>query len=133
MSGIAIKMLLHDRAKYLGLIFGIAFATMLMSNQMSVFVSLMLRTASQIIDAREADIWVMDPRVQYVDEIEPLTDVQLQRVRSVEGVEWAVPLLKGLGVAHTHDGALQQVIVMGWTTRRLSASRQICSSAPSLI
>jgi putative ABC transport system permease protein len=113
MYGIAVKMLLHDRAKYLGLIFGIAFSTMLMSNQVSIFVCLMERTASQIIDAREADIWVMDPRVQYVDEIEPLTDVQLQRVRSVEGVEWTVPLFKGFGVAHTHDGALQQVIVMG--------------------
>jgi putative ABC transport system permease protein len=67
-------MLLGDRAKYIGLIFGIAFSTMLMSNQVAIFTGLMLRTASQILDAREADIWVMDPRVEYADEIEPMTD-----------------------------------------------------------
>ena len=91
MNGVALKILLGDRAKYLGLIFGIAFSTMLMSNQISIFAGLMLRTAGQILDAREADIWVMDPRVEYVDEIEPMTDMQLGRVRGVEGR----PVLQG--------------------------------------
>ena len=77
MDGVALKMLFGDRAKYIGLIFGIAFSTMLMSNQVSIFTRLMLRTASQILDVREADIWVMDPRVEYVDEVEPMTDTQL--------------------------------------------------------
>jgi len=113
MNGIALKILLGDRAKYIGLIFGIAFSTMLMSNQISIFTGLMLRTAHQILDAREADIWVMDPRVEYVDEIEPMTDTQLGRVRGVEGVDWAVPFFKGLTVAHTRDGILQQVILLG--------------------
>src|SRR5262245_17733826 len=66
MDRVALKILLGDRAKYIGLIFGIAFSTMLMSNQISIFSGLMLRTASQILDAREADVWVMDPRVEYV-------------------------------------------------------------------
>ena len=113
MNGVALRMLLGDRAKYMGLIFGIAFSTMLMSNQVSIFTGLMLRTASQILDAREADIWVMDPRVEYVDEIEPLTDTQLERVRGITGVEWAVPFYKGLTVAHARDGLLQQVILLG--------------------
>ncbi len=113
MNGVALTMLLGDRAKYIGLVFGIAFSTMLMSNQISIFAGLMSRTASQILDAREADIWVMDPRVLYVDEIEPMTDTQLGRVRGVEGVEWAVPFHKGLTVAHTQGGMLQQVILLG--------------------
>ena len=60
MNGIALRILLGDRAKYIGLIFGIAFSTMLMSNQISIFAGLMLRTAGQILDAREADIgsWI---------------------------------------------------------------------------
>jgi putative ABC transport system permease protein len=113
MNNVALRILLGDRAKYVGLIFGIAFSTMLMSNQTSIFVGLMLRTANQILDAREADIWVMDPRVDYVDEIEPMTDTQLARVRGVVGVDWAVPFFKGLTVAHTRDGMLQQVILLG--------------------
>jgi len=113
MNGVALRILLGDRAKYIGLIFGIAFSTMLMSNQISIFAGLMLRTAGQILDAREADIWVMDPRVEYVDEIEPMTDMQLGRVRGVDGVDWAVPFFKGLTVAHTRDGMLQQIILLG--------------------
>jgi putative ABC transport system permease protein len=113
MNGVALIMLFGDRAKFLGLVFGIAFSTMLMSNQISIFAGLMSRTASQILDVREADIWVMDPRVEYVDEIEPMTDTQLGRVRGVEGVEWAVPFYKGLTVAHTREGMLQQVILLG--------------------
>jgi len=113
MNSVALGILLGDRTKYVGLIFGIAFSTMLMSNQTSIFLGLMLRTANQILDAREADIWVMDPCVEYVDEIEPMTDTQLARVRGVDGVDWAVPFLKGLTVAHTRDGILQQVILLG--------------------
>ena len=83
----------------------------------------MLRTANQILDAREADIWVMDPRVDYVDEIEPMTDTQLARVRGVDGVDWAVPFLKGLTVAHTRDGILQQVILLGVDDSTLTSIR----------
>src|SRR5919108_351824 len=96
MSWIALKMLTGDRAKYLGIIFGVAFASLLMAQQMSMFVGVMLRTTSQIRDVQEADLWVMDPRVQYVEEIKPLPDTDLQRVRGVPGVAWAVPLAKGL-------------------------------------
>jgi len=113
MNSVALRILLGDRAKYIGLIFGIAFSTMLMSNQISIFAGLMLRTAGQILDAREADVWVMDPRVEYIDEIEPMTDMQLGRVRGVDGVDWAVPFFKGLTVAHTRDGMLQQIILLG--------------------
>src|ERR1700712_2341446 len=134
MDGVALKMLLGDRAKYLGLIFGIAFSTMLMSNQVSIFVGLMLRTASQILDVREADIWVMDPRVQYVDEVEPMIDTQLQRVRGVAGVDWAVPFYKNLAVAHGTDGFLQQVILLGVDDATLIgvAPRMILGSVANL-
>jgi putative ABC transport system permease protein len=134
MNGVALRILLGDRAKYIGLIFGIAFSTMLMSNQISIFTGLMLRTAGQIIDAREADIWVMDPRVEYVDEIEPMTDMQLGRVRGVDGVDWAVPFFKGLTVAHTRDGMLQQIILLGVDDATLTgvAPRLVLGSAENL-
>jgi putative ABC transport system permease protein len=134
MNRVALKMLLGDPAKYIGLIFGIAFSTMLVSNQISIFAGLMLRTASQILDAREADIWVMDPRVEYVDEIEPMTDTQLGRVRGVDGVDWAVPFFKGLTVAHAPDGLLQQVILLGVDDATLTgvAPRLVLGSVESL-
>ncbi|MEN3951203.1 FtsX-like permease family protein [Iodidimonas sp. SYSU 1G8] len=110
---VALKMLTGDRAKYFALIFGIAFATLLMSQQISIFIGLMNRTASQVLDVREADVWVMDPRVNYIDEVEALPDEALGRVRSVQGVEWAVPFYKGLAIFRTSDGLVNQVSLIG--------------------
>lgn len=113
MNFVAIKMLTGDRAKYLGLIFAIAFSTFLLENQSSIFAGIMKRTTSQIIDVTDADIWVMDPQTQYVDEVKSLTENDLYRVRGVPGVEWAVRLFKGNARATAPDGKFRQVILMG--------------------
>jgi putative ABC transport system permease protein len=113
MLRVALKMLTGDAAKYLGLVFGVAFAVMLMAQQGAVFVGLMLRTANQVIDVHDADIWVMDPRGIYVDETEPMPESALWRVRGVAGVDWATAFFKGLTVARAPDGRLQQVLLMG--------------------
>lgn len=114
MNFVAWQMLTGDRAKYLGLIFAIAFSTFLMSHQTSIFCGLMNRTRSQILDVKDAEIWVMDPKTQYLDEVKALPEQDVYRVRSVSGVEWAVPLLKGTARAKVHtDGKFRAVILMG--------------------
>lgn len=110
---VALRMLTGDRAKYVGLIFGVAFATLLMSQQVSIFIGLMTRTANQVLEVRDADVWVMDPRVNYVDEVEPLREVELNRVRGVAGVGYAAPLYKGLVILRTPNGLLNQVNLVG--------------------
>jgi putative ABC transport system permease protein len=113
MRFIAWQMLTGDKAKYLGLIFAIAFSTFLMSHQVSIFCGLMNRTAAQIDDIVDANIWVMDAKTQYLDEVKALTDQDLFRIRGVEGVEWAVPLFKGTSRAKGPDGRFRGVILMG--------------------
>ncbi|MBX7103239.1 MAG: ABC transporter permease [Gemmataceae bacterium] len=104
MNWVALKMLTGDRAKYLGIIFGVAFATLLMTQQISIFAGIMRRTASQILDVRDADIWVMDRKTRFIDEVPALPDGDLQRVRGVPGVEWAVKLFKGQVSAKLVEG-----------------------------
>jgi len=113
MDYVALKMLTGDRAKYLGLVFTIAFASFLLANQISIFAGVIKRTASQVLDVVDADIWVMDPATQYIDEIQPLKDTDLLRVRGVTGVEWGVRLFKGLPRMRSPDGSFRQVILMG--------------------
>lgn len=113
MNWVAIKMLIGDRGKYIGILLGITFASLLITHQTSTFVGLMSRTFGAITDMGLPDIWVMDPKVQFIDDIKPLQDTQLYRVRSVEGVEWAVPLYKGLLKARLENGNFQTCIVMG--------------------
>jgi putative ABC transport system permease protein len=113
MRNIAIKMLLGDRAKYFGLVFGVTFATMLMAQQVSIFIGLMARTAGAIYAVTEPDIWVMDSRVRYIEEVEPMRDIELSNVRSVKGIEWAVPFYKGISTIRMQDGLTQQVQLIG--------------------
>ena len=94
-SWIAIKMLVGDRAKFLGIVLGLTFAALLITQQGSIFCGLMLRTCGQITDITGADLWVMDPAVRYIDDVKPMLENNLYRVRGVEGVRWAVPLYKG--------------------------------------
>lgn len=113
MNWVAWQMLTGDRAKYWGTIFGIAFGTLLISQQTSLFIGLMRRTANQIADVREATIWVMDPRVQNSDEIRPLSETDVYRVRGVQGVSWAVRFYKGLARAKIDNGHFRQVMLIG--------------------
>jgi putative ABC transport system permease protein len=113
MTWIAWKMLTGDRSKYVGIVFGVTFATLLMSQQISIFAGIMKRTASQILDVRDADVWVMDNKVRYVDEVPGLPDTYLQRVRGVPGVDWAVKLYKGQVRARLSSGNFRNVILFG--------------------
>jgi putative ABC transport system permease protein len=79
-------MLIGDRGKYLGIIMGLTFASLLITQQSSIFTGLMTRTYGAITDLAQPDIWVMDPKVQFIDDIKPLQDTELFRIRSVPGV-----------------------------------------------
>jgi len=113
MSWIALKMLTGNRGKYLGIILGIAFASLLIAQQASIFCGLMLQTSGQIRDIQGASIWVMDPNVQFSDDVKPLSENDLYRVRGVPGVSWAVRLYKGLTRSRLADGNFQQTILLG--------------------
>jgi putative ABC transport system permease protein len=113
MIWIAFQMLTGDRAKYFGILVGISFATLLIAQQSSIFCGLMLTASSQIYDAKDAPIWVMDPGMQFVDDIKPLSENELLRVRGVSGVAWAARFYKGLGRARFSDGKFQQMIILG--------------------
>lgn len=113
MLWVAWKMLVGNRVKYLGIVFGVVFAAVLIAQQASIFCGLMSLTVSQIRDVEGPGIWVMDPNVQYVDDIKPLADTELFRVKSVPGVAWAVPFYKGLGRARLPEGTYEQMIILG--------------------
>lgn len=113
MNFVALKMLMGDTAKYFGIVLGITFASFLITQQASIFVGIMTRTFGFLSDTRQADIWVMDPKVQFIDDVKPLSDTMLFRVRGVEGVAWAVPLYRGILRARLQNGNFQQCIVVG--------------------
>lgn len=113
MNFIALKMLIGDRAKYLGIIIGLTFASLLITQQSAIFVGIMTRTFSFLTDVGAPDIWVVDPQVQYIEDIKPLQDTRVLRVRGIPGVAWAVPLYKGGLKARLPNGTFQTCVVIG--------------------
>ena len=113
MNWVAWRMLVGDTTKYLGLVFGISFATLLMTQQISIFVGIMKRTASQVLDVRDAPIWIMDAKTRFIDEAPGIPDTDLMRVRGVPQVAWAVKLYKGQVTARLKSGDYRAVILFG--------------------
>jgi putative ABC transport system permease protein len=120
-SWIAIKMLVGDKAKFLGIVMGLTFAALLIAQQGSIFCGLMLRTCGQVTDITGVDLWVMDPTVRYIDDVKPMLESNLYRVRGVNGVRWAVPLYKGQARVKINPNVsrgnqatvIEQVILLG--------------------
>jgi len=113
MFWIAWKMLIGNRVKYLGIVFGVLFAALLIAQQSSIFCGLMFLTVSQIRDVEGPGIWVMDRNVKFIDDIKPMPDTDLFRVKGVAGVEWAVRFYKGLARARMEQGDYHQMILLG--------------------
>jgi putative ABC transport system permease protein len=113
MNHIALKMLMGDRGKYLGIIMGITFASFIMTQQPAIFVGILSRMPSFIVDLGYPDIWVMDENVQFVDDVKPMQGTELYRVRGVTGVQWAMPIYKGMLKARLADGTFQTCNVIG--------------------
>src|SRR5262245_9203233 len=126
MNFVALRMLTGDRAKYFGLVFSIAFCTFLLENQTSIFANILKRTASQILDVTEAEVWVMDPRTEHWEPTKAVKHTDRARVRGVPGVQWAVRLFKGNPVAKTLAGKFAVSFLVGLDDASLAgAPRQM--------
>lgn len=113
MLAIALKMLTGNRGKYFAIVSSLAFTSFVMTQQPATFLGIMARTYSFLTDTGHVDLWVMDPKVQYVDDIKPMQDTKLYAVRGVPGVEWAVPLYKGTIRARLDNGTFQNCVLVG--------------------
>lgn len=113
MIWIAIRMLTGDGQKFYGLVFGIAFSTLLITQQLTIFVNLLERGASAVFNVPSADIWVMDRVSRTTDVAYPMPSTALDKVRSVPGVEWAAPHLRATASVRTGDGDLEGVAIVG--------------------
>jgi len=107
MLRVALKMLLGDRAKYVGLLFGITFSSFLVTFAGSYFCGFMTRGFALISENPSADVWVMDPAVESTEQTTNIPDGSLDRVRSVDGVRSAAPLALATADARFPNGRFQ--------------------------
>ncbi|HEX8877820.1 MAG TPA: ABC transporter permease [Phycisphaerales bacterium] len=113
MIGFALKMLFGDKARYLGILIGVAFAALLITQQGAIFVGLLERTYSFVSDTPQPDLWVVDPDLEHHSDSKPLVGQKLFRVRGVDGVEWATPMFKAFTKMRLPSGERRGCIVIG--------------------
>ncbi len=113
MLRVAIKMLLGDRTKYAGLIFGITFTSFLVTFAGSYFCGFMTRGFALISENPGADVWVMDPAVESTELTTNIPDSAISRVRSVDGVLSAAPLALATADARFPNGRFQSFQLIG--------------------
>jgi putative ABC transport system permease protein len=130
---IAFKMLVGDRAKYAGLLLGIAFTAFLVTFAASYFAGFMTRGFALIAENGATDVWVMDPAVTSVEQTVNLPDSALQRVRSVSGVQYATPLTLGTADARLPNGRFQSFQIIGVDDATLIGAPHLKDGSPPVV
>jgi putative ABC transport system permease protein len=113
MNLVALKMLIGDRLKYIGLVAGVAFAALLITQQASIFMGFSDQIGVWIRGTAVGDLWVFDNQVQFDNDFKPMREGELYRIRGIEGVAWAVPMYKNYLQARLPDGTRVLCRVIG--------------------
>ena len=109
---LAYKLLVNDKAKFSALLVGISFAVFLMIQMTAMFAGILNRASATVFNLG-ASMWIMDPAVQTSANTIGMPDYVLDAIRSMPGVNYAVPLYSGGALVKLHDGTYQAVTIMG--------------------
>lgn len=113
MIRIALQILLHQNAKFFGLLAGISFSAFLMAMALAYLSGFLTRGYALIDENPTASIWVMDSAVTSTEQTSNLSYGHLKQVQSIDGVQTATPL----GITHVTaryaNGAFQELELIG--------------------
>jgi putative ABC transport system permease protein len=109
---LAYKLLVNDKGKFAALLVGITFAVFLMIMMTAMFAGILTRSSATVLNVG-APIWVMDPAVNTTVNSIPMPDYVVDAVRSIHGVNYAVPLYSGAALVKLLSGVYQAVMVIG--------------------
>lgn len=112
MIWVALRMLTGDRVKYVGLVVGVAFSTLLCVHLASIFMGVIGLASYLVIANPSVDVWVMRKGVDATDWVDQMPQAWMDRVKGVQGVAWATPLYRGSTMIRTADG-LRVVQIIG--------------------
>jgi putative ABC transport system permease protein len=112
---LARKLLLHDRLRFAVAIAGVSVSVMLVLVQVGLYFGFM-DTASSIIDASTADLWVTKKGNESFEFASPFDERTLYKVSSVDGVERTDRVLLNFAQLKLPDGGDLGVQVVGVET-----------------
>lgn len=107
------RMLTENRGKFLSMVLALSFAVLLITQQVAIFLGLMIRATGPLQNIAQADLWITDPNVRFINRIRPLNQRDLDRVRSTPGVAWAQPFFKSFARIDLPNGSFQYADLLG--------------------
>jgi putative ABC transport system permease protein len=113
MISVAFRMLIGNKAAFIGVIFGIFLAILLISQQSAIYLGLISRSYRIVTNISLPNVWVIDPATEGEDLIRSMPKDYLQYVRSIPNIEWAVPLSYFLLPLTTPSGLFKVAEVYG--------------------
>ncbi len=114
MIDVALRMLVHDRARFVITLAGVAFAVLLVVVQVGLFRGL-LANATVTIEHADADLWVTSKNTPNIDLPHYFSETSVMRVRSIPSVARADNLLVAFIGMQLPTGAEETLIVYGVT------------------
>jgi putative ABC transport system permease protein len=107
---LALKILLHDKLRFLMTVVGVMFADVLVLVQVGLFLGL-LEHASNTIEKIDADLWVMARNTKNIEFAQSFPEDYVQRVRSVAGVEHADSMIVMYAHLRLPTGSRDNVLI----------------------
>lgn len=112
MAMVGIRMMFHDRAKLVGTLLGVIFATVLVNQQLGVLMGLLFKN-TMLVENAGADIWIVSPGLESVIGGNRLSMYTLNQARVAEGVAWAEPMAYGTANVSLPNGGSEAVSLIG--------------------
>jgi putative ABC transport system permease protein len=112
MARIGVSMMLHDKLKLCGVLFGVVFSVILTNQAAGTFYGLLYKN-TMFIDNAGADLYVVPPGTQQLAGGQQLGDVALTEAITQNGVAWAAPLLWGGTSVKLPSGGTEPITVVG--------------------
>lgn len=108
---VALRMMLHDKAKLIGTTLGVVFAVVLAAQQLGVLFGL-LQKNTMFVDNAGADLWIVPPGTTQTAPGQRLSTALLDQARATPGVAVAAPLLMiGTSVSKPGGGSEATTLV----------------------
>ena len=113
MLWLALKTLIHEKARLVITVSGVAFSTVLVLMQIGMYIGFM-GNATNIIRHVDADIWITSKNIQCFDFVNPFPEERINRVRSQHGIERAEKLILTMTMLKLPAGGMEQVQIVGF-------------------
>lgn len=109
---VAFQMAMHDRQKTVAAVMGVAFAFVLIAQNVCA-TQFYLKQSTNYVDNAGADLWVTAPGTKYFSSGPFIPAASLHQALTCPGVDWAEPVIVGVATIRLPNGGAENIILVG--------------------